>query len=44
MTVSFLTGGAWAGASETIVVSPFIARMVIMVPCEDWTLTGGQMN
>ena len=44
ITVSFLTGGAETWLSETIGVSPFMARMVIIVPCEDWTLTGGQMN
>lgn len=51
-TDSFLTGGAETEAggrshcsgSEGAVVSPAMARMVMTVPCEDWTLTGGQMN
>ena len=46
--VSFLTGGV----AEVINVSdvsggvsdPETARMVITVPWDDWTLTGGQMN
>ena len=45
--VSFLTGGAEDISVSVVrggVSDPDTARMVITVPCEDWTLTGGQMN